>query len=318
MPGGILSVVCAGFWGGYPMFVLQGMAYFTAFNGLRLFHSLLYLTFLSGLIYWGISRPAAVIQILIVWAFLTGIANLTCLHRLGRPRWRLDRFLIRPMFSYGVKTWASAIPILLNGRLDQMLMTFFLPAEQLGLYVVAVAWSACLNPLSVAFATPTFSRLAQTEEGAGRVAILARTFRISVLAQGLLALLAMLITPIAIKILFGNKFTPAIPAALLLLLGSLALGMNSVLGDGLRGLGLPAGQAYGEITGLIFTVIFLFLLIPMFGILGAALASVISYLSTLIVLIIYTYWHTKVSFKMMVPSFSELFEVLSLAHCRTK
>ncbi len=54
---------------------------------------------------------------------------------------------IAPMLAYGFPCAITGLPQMLNLRLDQMLMAALLPSRQLGLYVVAVAWSGAVSPL---------------------------------------------------------------------------------------------------------------------------------------------------------------------------
>src|SRR5216683_2515295 len=51
------------------------------------------------------------------------------------------------MLRYGIPCVTTKVPQVLNLRLDQMLMAAILPPQQLGLYVVAVAWSSASEPL---------------------------------------------------------------------------------------------------------------------------------------------------------------------------
>ena len=90
----------------------------------------------------------------------------------------------------------------------------------------------------------------------------------------------------AIPFLFGAAFAPSIVPAIILLCGTVLLSCNYVLSDGLRGLGRPLIPTIGEVAGLVVTLIALYLLLPRWEILGAAWASVFSYGTTSIVLLV--------------------------------
>src|SRR5260370_19172475 len=51
------------------------------------------------------------------------------------------------MLRYGIPCVTTKVPQVLNLRLDQMLMAAILPPQQLGLSLVAVAWSSASGPL---------------------------------------------------------------------------------------------------------------------------------------------------------------------------
>jgi O-antigen/teichoic acid export membrane protein len=308
-----LLAIFAGFLGSYPMFVLQGLARMSALNALRLITPISYLIFLLVLMFVGIRSPKAVILVLVGLSFLQAGVNIIGTKWLVNSKGRLERGLVRPLLTYGCHSWLSTIPIMLNSRLDQLLMTLFLPAEQLGFYVVAVSWSACLQPLAGAFATVAFPRIAQSQSPSEGSAILTRNFQTYLILNSLLAAVALVVTPLAIKILFGASYSPAIPSALLLVVGGAALGMNYVLSDSLRGLGLPLGAAFGEVIGLGLTIILLLLLLRPLGIIGAALASCLAYFGTFAGLVWYTCRRTDIMAKNLFHmTWRDLHSILSM------
>lgn len=63
------------------------------------------------------------------------------------------------------------------------------------------------------------------------------------------------------------------------------LGSNYILSDGIRGLGHPLIPSAAEVIGVIVTVAGLIILLPRYGLTGAASASIISYAATLFVLL---------------------------------
>jgi O-antigen/teichoic acid export membrane protein len=71
-------------------------------------------------------------------------------------------------------------------------------------------------------------------------------------------------------------------ACRILLPGSIALGLNQVLYAGARSLDDPALPSYSEGLATVLTCVGLYLLIPRFGFLGAAIASTLAYTSSLV------------------------------------
>jgi O-antigen/teichoic acid export membrane protein len=58
------------------------------------------------------------------------------------------------------------------------------------------------------------------------------------------------------------------------------LGMNNILSTAFLGIGRPDVASKGELVGLVVTVAALSALLPRYGVLGAALASLLAYSST--------------------------------------
>jgi Na+-driven multidrug efflux pump len=77
-------------------------------------------------------------------------------------------------------------------------------------------------------------------------------------------------------------------AALILVFGTSIAGLNLVLEEGLRGLGRTRDIFWGESLGLIVTAGGLVVLLKPFGILGAAIASLLAYSATFVVLALRT------------------------------
>jgi O-antigen/teichoic acid export membrane protein len=188
-----------------------------------------------------------------------------------------DRHKWPSMLGYGLPCMMTGMPQMLNLRLDQMLMAALLSPQDLGLYVVAVAWSAAANPLLDAVGVvmaPTVASATDATQGARRLAAGAR---ITTTLAIIICLSLAAVTPVAIVLLFGERFTASIPAALVLMPAAGVLGLNLTLQEGLRGMGRPYAALRAELAGLAVTAIALIALLRPMGIMGAAIASLLGY-----------------------------------------
>jgi O-antigen/teichoic acid export membrane protein len=95
----------------------------------------------------------------------------------------------------------------------------------------------------------------------------------SILAAGILILLA----PTLITAFFGPAFLPGVPVAQVLILASILLSVNRVMGAGLRAFNRPFKAGAGDLLAAGVTVVSLGLLVPRIGIMGAAIASLLAY-----------------------------------------
>jgi O-antigen/teichoic acid export membrane protein len=223
---------------------------------------------------------------LVLWAFLLLPLAVMLKRRVPGP-FNIDRSKVRPMLAYGLPTMGAAVPQLANLRLDQLLMAALVAPSLLGLYVVALAWSGVVTPLLVAIGSVVFPRVAATRVVGDQVELLVRTLRFSsVLALCLCAPLLAL-TPLVVPLLFGRDYVDAVPVAALLVVAGTVTGLNTILQEGIRGLGHPKVVLWSELTGLAATVLALVLLMPRLGIIGAAIASLLGYLATSIPILLY-------------------------------
>jgi O-antigen/teichoic acid export membrane protein len=222
-------------------------------------------------------------------------------------RFNPDTTQFRPMLAYGLPCVASNFPIVLNLRLDQMLMAGLLAPTALGLYVVAVAWSGAINPLMNAIGSVLFPKVAGHELERDRVRIFSRGSRLAALLALITTPILAAATPWGLVLFFGQSFRAAVVPALVLVPAGAVVALNAVIEDGFRGLGMPAAVLYSELVGLVVTVISLYLLLRPMGILGASIASLLGYSTVMIALLLQARWLTGESpASLLLPSTEEL------------
>lgn len=268
-----------------PHHALRGRSDFVAWNALRLAPGLawllaIWLTWMAGSF-----EPGRIAMSYVATTALLGIPLLAIMTwRITGPFWP-DPQHWRPMVRYGLLSVGGSTPLVLNLRLDQMLMAALLPAHMLGLYVVGVTWSGMIAPLLSALGAVLFPRIAAQMDTERRAQMFTQGSRVAVLATAIITIVVLLCTPWAIMLLFGEQFAAAIPAAIISVVAAAIAGMNQVLEDGLRGFGQPQAVLFAEGGGLLVSVVALLLLLPALGIVGAALASVCGYSTVTLLLI---------------------------------
>ncbi len=259
-----------------PFSLFRGLGEFGVWNLLRLCPPLCWLLILVGAWLASSYSPSRLANLFLVAMLLVVFLQAFVVRqRVGRVASETKTFV--PLLRYGLPCILSTLPQLLNLRLDQMVMTIFLPPVALGLYVVAVAWAGAINPLLTAMAAAQFPEVAAKLEWAERARAFLRGTRLAALMALLTGLVLTIATPWAIKLLFGPRFSGAVPSGLILVPAGAVAGVNGVIEDGLRGLGRPALVMRAEMTGLVVTIICLATMLRPLGILGAAIASLLGY-----------------------------------------
>jgi len=265
-----------------PPAVLRGRGDMRAWNVLRLTQPLGYVVILLVAAFVPVDRVTFVAFAMFGW-----IAAHVVLSRWYLPGpHRFEGEQVGPMLRYGALSISATTPSLLNGRMDQLVMGAFLSPHLLGLYAVAVAWSLAVTPVSNAFGQVILPRLAGAHGSEDAAERLCATSRIASGINVLMGLGFLLISPLAVSIMFGASFAPAIPATMVLVVAAVCLGMNQFLEEAVRGLGRPGLATVAELCGFAVTAVGLAVLLPRFGILGAALASLLSYTTVLIMLVV--------------------------------
>lgn len=218
---------------------------------------------------------------------LQGIWSLVAAHRIVGHHVRPEPALLGPIYAYGAKVWLAAVPQIVNVRLDLLVLSVMstISAAQLGVYAVAVSLSWLALPAASAFGSVAFPRIAgaTSEVGARRVE------RLSLVGAGVVAAatisLICVLAPILVPVLFGEGYRDAVAVLWLLAPGTVFLALNLVLGDVLQGQGKPLVRSAGEGLGAVTTLVLLLLLIPPYGIRGAAIASSITYCAVFVFLL---------------------------------
>jgi O-antigen/teichoic acid export membrane protein len=255
--------------------ILRGRGDFRAWNAARLIAPVVWLAVLLSS--WGLGlREPRLLAFLYLMLFAVASAPILVLvvrHYGGRLRPEAAK--ARPLLSYGFACLLSAVPRLFSSRLDQVVIAAFLPAQTLGLYVVAVSWSMLVSPLASSVGSVVSPRVASQGDHDRQRQVFAQASRATVLVSLLVAVGAMACTPLVLPFLFGRSFAPAIPTACILLGATAMTGVNDTLGQGLRGFGRPSSAARAEFAGAIANGGGLWLLLWPLGITGAALASVL-------------------------------------------
>jgi O-antigen/teichoic acid export membrane protein len=178
------------------------------------------------------------------------------------------------MLRYGVPNMVSTVPNTINGRFDQLVLAFLVPAAALGQYAVAVTLSVLAGPLAMAFGNVAFPQLAEGGDPATTIRHAARgAMAVSALGEVAIVIAA----PFVVPRLFGEGFADVTTLLLVLAPGAVLVVVNQVLGDLLRGLGRPGLVARCEWIGVIGTVAGLAITVPIMGTYGAALTSTIVY-----------------------------------------
>jgi O-antigen/teichoic acid export membrane protein len=174
--------------------------------------------------------------------------------------------------------------MLLNLRLDFILISVLTGATVLGVYAIASKYAELLKVLTLAVTYVLYPRFAA--EPATKAIQRARAMIPTVgLVTAVTLAPLLLAAPLVIPLIYGDAFRPAITLAEIILLGLVLDGVACVITALLYGLGRPGLNSIAMALGLAATVVLDLVLIPPYGAVGAATASAIAYLTTTAALI---------------------------------
>ena len=184
----------------------------------------------------------------------------------------------RELVAFALPCYLGSLSQFLNYRLDVFMVSFFIGVEGVGLYTLAVNLAQLIWLISHAGAKVLLPKVAASQEAASQNArSTARVTRLILVVSLAVALFLSALVDFMLPLVYGEEFRRSIAPFLWLLPGIVAFSTVHVLASYIAGIGKPRINLFIALAGLFFTIVFDLFLIPRFGIIGAALASTISY-----------------------------------------
>jgi O-antigen/teichoic acid export membrane protein len=190
--------------------------------------------------------------------------------------------VLKKVINFGFISFVANIVHIGNKRLSFYVLRYFAGLSALGVYNTGVQLTEGLRIIGQSISLVQFSTISNTadEEYAKSLTIKLMKFT---LILTFAALLLLIILPGSVYTwIFSKNFTDVKPIILALSPGVMALAANNIFSHYFSGLGNPKVNMWSNFTGLVFTVVLAFTLIPAFGYLGAALTASVSYTVTVI------------------------------------
>ena len=183
--------------------------------------------------------------------------------------------LIRP-WKFGLKSFLNQIISKSNEKFDQIALSFLTSATHFGYYSVGVGLSALVSRIPSSYADVFFNQIVSSTNERS-LELYARAQRITFLITTAVALLLAGVSVPLVRVLYGTEF---MQSALIIVFYTPGLIFQVAARLSVKfyaGRGRPLRNSLVYVIGLIVGIPFYFILIPNYGIVGAAIASSIGY-----------------------------------------
>jgi O-antigen/teichoic acid export membrane protein len=179
----------------------------------------------------------------------------------------------RSAVRFGVPTAAGAVGAMLLYRLDVLLVSLWSGVDSAGLYVVALAYTEIvwIVPTAAAQALVPHAAQADSRIDTGRLC------RSVVVLMVVVAAVLSLAGPAVVPWVFGADFQEAVVAVLPLSLAAIAVGVWKLVGHDLIARGDSHSRLWSGVLGIATMVALDAVLVPRFGVRGAAFGSLGAY-----------------------------------------
>lgn len=192
-------------------------------------------------------------------------------------RLTLNGNIIRRALSYGVRAQLGNIANLLNVRLDVLILSVLSSPGIVGLYVIASKMAEILRSISSSIFFVLYPKTAHC-------GIIEATKRVIVIYLPLMSInliiaaLCYLCLPRFMIVIYGREAATAIYAFYILLVGTTVLSVNGIISSFNAGVGKPEYNTYAVVIGMLVMTSCSVILIPIYGLIGAAISSTIGYI----------------------------------------
>jgi O-antigen/teichoic acid export membrane protein len=239
------------------------------------------------LLYLSLTNQIGLLQLLwaqsVIGLLLAGYGGLQVgIFSMARP----SLFWIRRLLSFGKHVAGTNAFSLLFQKADLWMIGYFLDAKAVALFLLATKVIQYIDlPLS-ALSQMIYPRLAATDRSKDTIQL---NFE---LARGILLLFALILPGVLLVLMFSDsiilllstgQYLEAAPLIILLSLASLAKPWGRVLGMALDATGKPQINLHMLAISLIINVVGNAILIPIYGVIGAAFATSMSTVLTIVI-----------------------------------
>lgn len=183
-----------------------------------------------------------------------------------------DRLVLRKVMHSAWPMLASNLIIIIYTRLDQFMIAKLLPASDLGVYSAAARIAEAYLFVPALVATSFYPMLAR-DNTRNTAKLYFDLILFSALGTGAMVTL---LAPFVIPLLFGEQFNGAVPVLNIMILSTLFSVMGSACTNYMIINNRPYVRLIRTALGLLTNAILNIFLIPRFGIIGAAYATLIS------------------------------------------
>jgi O-antigen/teichoic acid export membrane protein len=277
--------------------VLEASHDFSASNAIQTLTP--FATLLGLLFFFGIHRfdPYTAGLAYIVSSVPAFLFMLLRVRRLSVMVWDFQKSAVQKIFGYGIRSYGIDLLGTLALQVDQVLVVSLLSPSAMGSYVVVLSLSRTLNLFQNSVVMVLFPK-ATGQSIRTVVGMTGESARATGLVTAACGIPVCLAGPFLLQLIYGNDYVSAVGALRILVLEVILSGTTYVLAQAFMALNRPGVVTILQAIGLSLSVPMMLVLIPRYGIYGAA----VSLLTSTIARLIFVYIGFRVFLKTESPS----------------
>ncbi|OJU14511.1 MAG: hypothetical protein BGN88_07950 [Clostridiales bacterium 43-6] len=295
--------------------ILRAENRFRSYNLIMLLQRMLVFSFSIAVLL--IRGMAAVYFMVVAYLIVSVIVSATSVITIKNSKYNSDSEDItavteRDMMKYSLKTYPSTLLSFGNNQASSLILKGFLGNGSLGVFSIAYTLTETIWLLPTSVSMVIMTRLAAMTDDGDRVRLTVISCKIVMYLCVLLSALMAVGAYYLIPVLFPN-YTDAVLPLFIMLCGSIFICYSSVLSNSIAAYGRPELNIISTACGVGANILLGFVFIPLYGLMGAAIATAISFSLQGIVSVIIFHIFTKARIsEMLLPGKREINAVKSL------
>ena len=239
---------------------------------------------------WGVK--AAISAYIISSAIGIGVSLYMSKKEIAPLRLIFNLAYFKDAFIYGFKIYVGNFLGLLRYKIDIFLVNAFLNPLAVGIYSIAVDISEKIWLISQSAGLVLFPKVSSETDPAKIKSFTPLVCRHVLLLTLTGAIVLLVLSRFLILVFYSDKFIDSIVPFRILLIGAVTMSGSKVLSNDLYGQGRPELNIYINIATIIINILLIVLLIPRYGIIGAAWSTTIAYSAAFLIM---TVVYSKIS-----------------------
>src|SRR5665648_12878 len=207
----------------------------------------------------------------------------------------ISKGLVKKSFGYGWKNELSYFIQFLNYRLSYFFILYFEDITSVGLFSVAIVVSESIWLMAKSITTVQYSKIINMDNPEKAMELTKKSARLSLYTTLAMLIVLALIPTWIFGMVFGKDFSTIKQLLFLLMPGILTIAVSNVYGHFFAALNQMKVLIVKSSIGLCFTIVLSFILIPLWSLTVACIATSVSYLSSSVYLIIVFYKTSKLN-----------------------
>jgi len=275
--------------------------------------------FVVGLLLIGLLFVENVNKLVFMLSIGLGSQLLSIGYYLGKTKWNRIRFrfdpdLLKLVYTYSFRVFMSSLFVSFLIRFDIILIKRALDFSQVGIYSIAAHIIDVLQIASNVVGGLLLVRLADSATIEEKWHIMRKILIVFTIILGAANLAFILLGKILLGIFFGIDFIPVYAVYLWLIPASFSLSFGSLFNNYLNSKGFPIISIVLPAFALLINISLNLLLIPIWGIFGAAFATSIAYTMWFFSIVVYEHYATgKNLLSYLVPQKTDFVEIRDYA-----